>query len=154
MKRSLRISILCALPALLGGAMSTQLLAAQSAAESVSVSDPYVREMPPGQPNSAAFMKLRNDSAAGYAVVSAESGASRIVELHTHTAEGGVMKMRRIDKIVIPAQGETTLQPGGLHVMLLGLKGDLKEGGSVSITLVFDDGSKKAIQAPVRKLKM
>ena len=60
------------------------------------------------------------------------------------------MRMRKIDKIELPAGGEVTLQPGGLHVMLLGLKQDLNEGERISVTLKFSDGSSKTIEAPVR----
>ena len=62
--------------------------------------------------------------------------------------------MRRIDKIDVPANGETVLKPGGLHVMLIGLKQDLKVGQIVPVTLTFEDGSKKKIEAPVRKIMM
>jgi hypothetical protein len=99
-------------------------------------------------------MRLQNGSASDHALVSAESSASRIVELHTHVEEDGVMKMRQIEKIDIPARGDVLLKPGGLHVMLIDLNEELKEGANVSITLIFEDGSRNEIQAPVRKLKM
>lgn len=153
MKRNSKISMLWTLSVLLG-TLATQLSVAGGAADSLSVSDLYVRAVPPGQPNSAAFMTIRNDGATNHAVVGAESPASKIVELHTHVEDGGVMKMRRIEKIEVPAQGETLLKPGGLHVMLIDLNEGLKEGTSIPLTLVFEDGSKKEIQAPVRKLKM
>lgn len=146
-------TILFVLPLLLGS-ISTQLMAAADAADSVSVGDPYVRAVPPGQPNSAAFMKLHNNSTARHSIISADSSVAKLVELHTHVKEGGMMKMRQVKKIDIPSRGETVLQPGGLHVMLIGLKSGLMPGDNVSITLVFEDGSKKVIQAPVRKMKM
>ncbi len=145
-------SALLALPTLLGLA-SMPIFAAEDAAGSVSVADPYVRAVPPGQRSSAAFMTLRNGSGTELAVVSAESPASKIVELHTHINEGGMMRMRQIEKIVVPAQGRTLLKPGGLHVMLIELRQALKAGDEVPVTLVFQDGSRKTIQAPVRKIK-
>ena len=141
-----------ALP-LLFGLMPMPSLAAD-AASSVSVSDPYVRAVPPGQPNSAAFMQLRNSDAVGHSIMRAESPVAKIVELHTHIKEGGMMKMRQVKQIDILAHGDTVLQPGGLHVMLIGLKGDLTPGENVDVTLVFEDGSKKLLQAQVRKIKM
>ncbi len=143
---------LLALPILLGLA-SMPLVAAEDAAASVSVIGPYMRAVPPGQKSSAAFMTLRNDSGHDHAVVRAESSTARIVELHTHVEEGGMMRMRRIEKIAVPAQGETVLKPGGLHVMLIELNHQLKAGDNVSVTLVFQDGSRKEVQAPVRKIK-
>ena len=62
--------------------------------------------------------------------------------------------MRQVKQIDIPAHGDTVLQPGGLHVMLIGLKGELKPGDNVAVTLVFEDGSKKLVEAQVRMMKM
>jgi len=123
-------------------------------ADSVEAADPYVRAVPPGQPNSAAFMTLTNQSGEDHALVAAESGASKVVELHTHVMEEGMMKMRKVEKIDLPAGQAVSLQPGGLHVMLIGLQQELVPDQPVTLHLVFDDGSKKEIQAPVRKLQM
>lgn len=127
---------------------------AGSAADEVTVSDAYARAVPPGQPNSASFMMLSNGSAAGHAVVAAQSSVSRVTELHTHTMSEGMMKMRQVEKIEIPANGTTKLEPGGLHVMLIGLTQDLKPGDELSLTLTFEDGSSSRILVPVRMLQM
>jgi copper(I)-binding protein len=139
---------------MLFGLLSTPLIAATTAADDVIVAEPYVRAVPPGQPNSAAFMQLQNNSTTKHAIIKAESPVSNVVELHTHINEGGIMKMRQIKQIDVPAQGTTTLKPGGLHVMFLGLKSDLKPGQSVPVTLIFEDGSKTTIHAQVRKMQM
>ncbi len=133
---------------------TSSALFAQTASESIMVHDPYARAMPPGQPNSGAFMTFKNSDSSAHAVVSASSPVSKVVELHTHIHENGMMMMRRIDKIDVPANGETVLKPGGLHVMFIGLKHDLKVGQTVPVTLTFEDGSKKEIEAPVRKIMM
>lgn len=139
---------------MLFGLLLTPLVAAKSAADEVTVVDPYVRAVPPGQPNSAAFMQLQNKSTTEHAIVKAESPVSNVVELHTHINEGGVMKMRQIKQIDVPAQGSTTLKPGGFHVMFLGLKSELKPGQLVPVTLIYEDGSKTTIQATVRMMQM
>ena len=122
-------------------------------AAGLEVGDPYVRAVPPGQPNSAAFMTLHNTSDADRALVGAESPAAETVELHTHVEEGGLMQMRRIERIALPAGETTTLAPGGLHIMLIGLKSELAPGQTVELTLIQDDGERLAIQAPVRRLE-
>ncbi|MDJ0807079.1 MAG: copper chaperone PCu(A)C [Gammaproteobacteria bacterium] len=127
---------------------------AQQVADLVEVKDPYVRAVPPGQPNSASFMALSNTDAQGHALVAAESPVSKVVELHTHTMEDGMMRMRQVEKIELPAGEPVALQPGGLHVMLIGLQQELVPGAEIPITLVFEDGSKLSIKAPVRKLQM
>ena len=65
-----------------------------------------------------------------------------------------MMKMRRIDKIDIPANGQASLRPGGLHVMLIGLNQVIEVGKPVELTLVFSDGQRQTINAVGRKLKM
>jgi copper(I)-binding protein len=78
---------------------------------------------------------------------------AEVVELHTHVEEGGMMRMRRIERIALPVGESVQLQPGGLHVMLIGLKRDLHPGDLIDLTLVRDDGERIAIQAPVRKIE-
>ena len=120
-------------------------------AADVMVMDAYVRATPPGAMNSAAFMTLHNHSASEKALVSAETTAAKVVELHNHVNENGVMKMRQVaGGIKLPAHGMVTLQPGGLHVMLMGLVQDLKEGNAITLTLHFDDGSSQGLTVPVK----
>jgi hypothetical protein len=123
---------------------------AAGAADAVTVVDPYVRLAPPGAMATGAFMVLKNGGDKDVKVVKAENSASKVTELHTHLNEGGVMKMRQVPSIDIKAKGEAALQPGGLHVMMIDLKGPMKEGDKVAITLGFDDGSSKTVEAPVR----
>lgn len=127
---------------------------AQSAADGVSVADAYVRAVPPGQPNSASFMTVKNTGSADHALVGGSSPAAEVVELHTHTMEDGMMRMRQVEKIDLPAGESVSLKPGGLHVMLIGLKQKLMPGEDVSLTLQFEDGSEVTVDAPIRKLQM
>lgn len=123
-----------------------------AAADNVSVDNPYVRLAPPSAPTTGAFMVIRNTGDKDIKVLKAENPASKVTELHNHINEGGVMKMRQVPAIDIKAKGEALLQPGGLHVMLIDLKAPLKEGDVVPITLSFDDGSSKKVDAKVQKI--
>lgn len=127
------------------------VFAAGTAADNISASDPYVRQVPPGQTITAAFVVLKNSDGKDHKVVKAENPASKVTELHSHTMEGGMMKMRRLKDIEIKAKSETALQPGGLHIMMIDLKQPLKEGESIPLSLTFEDGSSKKIDAKVRK---
>jgi periplasmic copper chaperone A len=122
------------------------------AGDAISVTDPYARAVPPGQPNSAVFMQIRNDGADDRALLFAASAVSEVVELHTHRMEDGMMKMRRVDQVALPAGETVTLAPGGLHVMLIGLKRQLQPGDDVPLTLTLDDGSELSLTAPVRNV--
>jgi copper(I)-binding protein len=121
------------------------------AADNISVQDPYVRLAPPNAPATAAFMVIKNGGDKDVKVVKADNPVSRVTELHTHTNDGGVMKMRPVPAIEVKAKGEAVLKPGGLHVMMIDLKAPMKEGDSVQITLTFDDGSSKQVDAKVVK---
>lgn len=136
------------------GMLCSVAVFAGTAADAVTVSDPYVRAMPPGQPNSLAFMGLTNSSDQDFALVGAEGTVSKALELHTHIMSDGMMQMKKIDKIDLPAGKTVMLETGGLHVMLIGLNQELKPDTNVSITLVFNDGSKKQLDFPVRKIEM
>lgn len=119
------------------------------AADHVAVQDPYVRLAPPNAPATGAFMVIKNQGDKDIKLVKAANPVSKVTELHTHLNEGGVMKMRPVPAIDIKAHGEAVLKPGGLHVMLIDLKVPMKEGDVVPITLTFDDGSSKQVDARV-----
>ena len=118
----------------------------------IQVLDPYARAVPPGQPNSAVFLTLTNPSAQPRALVAGASPVAEVVELHTHVHEDGMMRMRRVERIEVPPGGSVNLEPGGLHLMLIGLKGNLEPGDQVDLTLSFDDGSETRVLAPVRPI--
>ncbi len=127
---------------------------AETAAEAVTVEAPYVRAVPPGQRNSAAFMRLNNGGDQAHALVSARSPVAEAVELHTHSMRDGMMSMRPVERVDLPARDLVSLQPGGLHVMLIGLQERLELGQEVPLTLVFEDGSERQLGAPVQKINV
>ena len=97
----------------------------------------------------AVYMTLRNDGTETDVVVGVESGAARKAEIHETIAAGDIMKMRPVDRLEL-APGETVvLEPGGKHIMLMGLAGPLKEGEDVSLTLTFETAGTVDVVAPV-----
>jgi len=118
----------------------------------ITVENPYVRAVPPGQMNSAAFMQLNNSGSEQVALISASSSIAKNVELHNHINADGIMKMRQVDKVNIAANGTASLQPGGYHIMLIGLNQDLTEGQEIDLKLQFSDGSEQALTIPVQKV--
>lgn len=139
-----KISLLLASLMLSAGALA-------AAADNVTVQEAYVRLAPPNAPATGAFMVIKNNGDIDVKVVKADNPASKATELHTHLNEGGVMKMRPVAAIDIKAKGEAVLKPGGLHVMLINLNAAMKEGDLVPITLTFDDGSSKKVEAKVQR---
>lgn len=126
---------------------------ADGIADKITVNDPYVRAVPPVVKTSAAFMQFQNSGAVERFLVSASTPAAAAVELHMHTMDEGVMRMRRIAHVRLPPGETVSLQPGGLHIMLFDLSEPLVAGDTVPIMLTFDDGSTKQISAEVRSVK-
>jgi periplasmic copper chaperone A len=125
---------------------------AMAFAGDITVENPFVKEVAAQMPNSAAFMTVNNKGAKAVSLINARSAASKIVEFHTHTHKDGMMTMYRVEKIEIPAGGKVELKPMGFHVMLIDLNKPIKEGESVEMELVFDNGESVKVSAPVKKL--
>lgn len=117
----------------------------------ITVVDAYVRMVPPGTPTTGAFMTVKNGGSADRKLMKADSPVAKAVELHNHINDNGVMKMRPVKEIDVKSKGQAELKPGSYHVMLIDLKQVLKEGDTVPLTLTFDDGSTKKIDAPVKR---
>jgi len=122
------------------------------AAEVVVVKNAYIRAMPPGQKVTAMFMTLDNTSASNHRLVKAESDVSAAVELHEHKQVNGMMKMGQVKFIDLKGNGTTALAPSGYHVMLIGLKADLKLGEKVAMKLTYEDGSSQQIEPEVKTI--
>lgn len=118
----------------------------------IEIDGAYARASIPNVPNSAAFFVIKNNSDKDIAITSANSDIAEKNELHTHIKENKMMKMMKIEKLVVPAKSSLELKSGGDHVMLIGLKKELKAGDEISLELSFSDGDKKSIKVPVKDL--
>ena len=121
-------------------------------ANTISVENAYVREVPPGVPTSALFLTLKNTSNTDIALIKVNGDIAKNIELHEHVHKDGMMEMRQVDKINVVAKGTTELKPGGFHIMLIGLTKRIKAGDQVKLTLKFDNGSKLTIKPTVKKV--
>lgn len=122
------------------------------AAPSIEVQHPTVRAVPPGSETTAGFMTLYNHSQEDRVLVGADSDLSEVTELHHHIMSEGVMRMRRLTRIELPAGQTIKLEPGGLHLMLIGLKHIPTEGDTVQINLQLDNGETIEVLTPVKKI--
>ena len=112
--------------------------------------DPYARASRPGAPTGAIFMSIENTGTLADRLMTAESPAATVVQIHAHVEEGGIMKMREVEAgIPIPAGGTHTLARGGDHVMLMGVTQELVDGATVPLTLVFEVAGEVVIEVPV-----
>lgn len=119
----------------------------------ITVSDPFARETPPNAKVGGVYMTFMNTGAANR-LVGARSDAAKAVQIHKHLMDdAGVMRMREVEGGVALGEDETVVfAPGGLHVMLMGLKAPLKKNETVGITLDFEDGSSIYVAVPVKSI--
>lgn len=115
----------------------------------VAIEQPFARATPAKV--GGVFMTLKNAGGTADKLVKAASPVAENVELHTHVKDGDAMRMRPVENIPVPAHGQTALEPGGYHVMLIGLKQPLKEGTQFPLTLTFEKAGTVTIQIPVMK---
>lgn len=99
--------------------------------------------------NGGAYMTILNGGKEGDRLIAAAADVSRKVELHTHINENGVMRMRQVDGIEVPAGKGVMLRPGSYHVMFMGLDKPLKEGDKFPLTLTFEKAGKKTVEVTV-----
>lgn len=119
-------------------AFAASTFAHEYAQGDIRIIKPWSRPLPAVSTNGAAYMTLMNKGDAPDRLASISTPAAMKAELHDHTMEGGVMKMRRIEAVEIVPGESSVLQPGGLHIMLIGLEEPLVDGGSFPLTLEFE----------------
>jgi|APTNR8051073442_1049403.scaffolds.fasta_scaffold04178_5 hypothetical protein len=100
--------------------------------------------------NGAAYMIISTSGNMPDQLVAAASPVAGKAELHTHIVEGDVMRMRPITAIEVNVGEPAVLKPGGLHVMLIGLKAPLKEGETFPLTLTFQKAGSVTVNVAVQ----
>lgn len=135
-------------------ARMTDKAASAQAVRAPVVTDAWVRATVPGQPVGGAYMKI--DSPTPVTLIQVETDVAKEVQVHAMHMDSGVMKMREHGRLAIPAGKTVELAPGGLHLMLLGLKQPLKAGETIALKMTFIDANKakntSVIKAPVRPI--
>jgi len=113
---------------------------------------PWTRATAAAGGSGGGYLVIRNTGSQADRLIRAESRSARVMELHTMSMEGGVMRMRPVQDIPIPAGGEVKLEPGGLHVMFLETNFRFEQGRNIPVRLVFEKAGaidvEFAVQAP------
>ena len=139
-----------ALALLIGGALLAGRGCGAGEAEKLAVRDAWVRSVPASQSVTTAYMVIENPTERRVVLTAAESPIAEVVEIHKMAHDSGMMRMRRIESLEILAYGRVTLAPGGLHLMLIGLRQRPEEGKEVPILLRFEDAGSEASTVQVR----
>ena len=91
---------------------------------------------------SAMYLVIENGAAQPVQLIAIETDVARVVELHETQNQNGLFRMRPVESVEVPARGEVTFEPGGLHVMLIDIQEGLEPGDTVAVTLVFNTGER------------
>ena len=121
--------------------------ASHSSETGIDVSAAFIRPPLPGRDVAAAYFDLSNTGNSDR-LISAASSISDAVEIHTHTMEDGVMKMRRVDGVDLPAGETVSFEPGSYHLMMFGA--NIPEGAEdVSVTLTYETAEPITLTVPL-----
>ncbi|GGZ07036.1 copper chaperone PCu(A)C [Novosphingobium colocasiae] len=138
-------------PALALSAMASAALAHGYRTGNLTIQHPWSRETAPGQAVGGGFMTITNKGASEDRLVSGTSPVAAEVQLHTMTMDGVVMRMRQVEGgIAVPARGALELKPGSYHIMLMGLKRQLRQGDRFPVTLRFQRAGNVTVQFAVQ----
>lgn len=114
------------------------------------ISGAFSRATLPNAPVGAGYLTITNTGASDDRLVSATSPAAGMAQIHAMKMEGDVMKMTELpDGLAIPAGGSVTLAPGGFHIMFMDLKRAFTEGGTIPVTLTFENAGTVDIELAV-----
>jgi copper(I)-binding protein len=102
------------------------------------IGHPWARPTLPGQTSGGGYLSVNNQGSRPDRLLGGSTSAAAAVEVHEMRMEGDVMRMRERAALDLPAGKVVTLAPGGLHLMLTGLRSPLKAGDRVPLKLYFE----------------
>lgn len=118
---------------------------------SLAITHPWARFTPPGAPNGAAYLVIRNNGAEPDRLLGAATPRAERVEFHATEMDGGVMTMRPQAAVEIKPNEVVAFEPGGLHIMLFKLTAPLKEGEKFPLTLRFEKAGELSVDIAVER---
>lgn len=130
------------------GAASAVAGGGSSAESAITVTDAWVRAVPPVAKNSAGYLLIRNAGSEDVLLGATIDGA-RVTEIHEMVRSGESMAMRPRVQVVVPASGRVELAPGGLHLMLIDLQKPLQVGAKLKGVLRFRDAGEVKVEMTI-----
>jgi len=133
--------------------MAALLLMPLHALAEIIVEDAWVRLPPPVADTAAGYMTIKNSGDKDVELTGIKTAIATDPEFHSMEMHDGMMHMQKMEKVIIPAGSGITFNPGGNHLMLIGLTGPLKAGSHVMMSLTTADGSSIMVHAEVRDMR-
>lgn len=126
----------------------TQSTNSMQAMKPIEYSDARVRLAPNGMDMTAGYVTIKNNGNKPIEIIGASTDIADHIELHTHVkTDNGMMSMQQVEKFDVPAKGAFELAPNGAHLMIFGVKPNLKEGDAAKITLKIKDNPDFVVDA-------
>ena len=122
-------------------------------ADDLEIDGAWVRATPPNRDVTAAYLVIRNRTDQPRELLAVETPAAAYTELHTMRQVDDMMEMKKIEGLVVPAQGEAALEPGGDHIMLFGVSDPLRKATRYPLRCASTNQSTRTILAEVLKSK-
>jgi periplasmic copper chaperone A len=138
-----------ALALMLSSFFASGPFAGETVVGEIRIAAPWARATAGTATVGAAYMTLNNTGATADRLIEASSPVAAKTEMHTHIIEGDIMRMRPVDGVDLPPGESVEFQPGGLHVMLIGLTGPLQEAESFPLTLSFAEAGTTTVEVEV-----
>ena len=123
-----------------------------SAQNTIVVERPWARATPVGARTGVVYVTLFNNGSSSDSLVSAATPVADQVQFHSATEENGVSRMREMRTVDVTPGAKVAFSPGGLHIMVVGLKQPLKEGKTFPLTLNFEKAGKVDVTVPIEKV--
>jgi hypothetical protein len=117
--------------------------------DTITIKDGYIKSSIPGSDITAAYMTITNNSKQIVSLQKITSPLSDRIEIHQHTMEGGMMRMRQVKSLNINANSQVVLAPHGLHLMIFSLKKIINTADNAPLTLYFSNNTNVTLQLPI-----
>lgn len=121
----------------------------ENTAEGITIDPGFVRTPSVGAPATAGYLSLT--SSADDVLISASVDGASVTEIHTMTMNDGVMQMRRLEQLALPAGETVELAPGGYHLMIMNPDAAMAERETVNVTLTFSNAAPVTVELPVQR---
>lgn len=150
-KLAIIIAIILTIAAIATLAKSESAAAESKKTELLHIESAWVRPAWGKSGLTAGYATIVNQASTPDRLIAISSAAAKAVELHASDMKDGISRMRRQETFEIQAAGSLLFAPGGNHIMFIGLKEPMIEGGKISVTFTFERAGVLTIDMPVIK---
>jgi len=153
-KKTINLTVLAMLFAAFGAFLYYPAKASNDAEDvlkpAIHIENAYIKKPSPGAQAAAGLMVIHNNTDVDNALIDVKSSKAGVVEIHEMAMENDIMRMRRVEKLIVPANASTALSmETGDHLMFLEMTHDYALDEVIDATLTFENGAMLEVEMPV-----